>query len=352
MSAERLVGALGEFTLISRLTANLRFASGVIGPGDDCAVIPNLVSFSTPGFELLTTDVLVEGVHFDLSYTKPFDLGWKVIAVSLSDIAAMGGQAKGVVLGLTLRPNLEISWVEEFYRGARTVLDKYNVTLLGGDTVSGRELSFTATILGHSSLPPILRSGASVGEDVWISGQIGAALMGLLTLSGKTNGKLFGADTRISEEAHLRPDPRLSLGQVLLQSNLATAMIDVSDGLLQDAEHIAERSGVTMKLDPTLVPIFSGVSALGLFAEDALSGGEDYELLFTARREERGNLEQISGRTLGFEQAPQLTRIGEVLARREEKVLISQPNNLVISALSWLQKRNPQRRKLGFDHFG
>ena len=292
---------LGEFGLIRQLTAPGKglLGAGIIGAGDDCAVIP-FSEFGEPnasGALLVTTDVLVEGRHFRRDFTSAEDLGWKTLAVSLSDIAAMGGKPTAAVITLQLPPDTSPSWLQEVYRGIYQLAENTGVSIVGGDTSSASELSIGFTVLGRIGSSPILRTGAQPGDDIWVSGEIGGAFLALQHFDGKLT---LSPDRVLQLAPRLnRPEPRLALAQNLVG---VTAMIDVSDGLIQDLGHIAEGSGVTVELDVARVPTpeCAELSKLVL-----LSGGDDYELLFTAPPNLRSVLEQNLA----------ITRIGQVLEK-------------------------------------
>lgn len=290
-----VISSLGEFELIEQLTKrrNESIPPGIIGPGDDCAVIPlSALGFSAEKNQslLITVDTLVENVHFDLSLSAPADIGWKLAAVNISDIAAMGGTPKFAVISLQLRNDTTTEWVEELYRGMNELFERYGVFLLGGDTVSGNELSLSLTMCGQTSYPPILRSGAKSRDDIWLSGSIGGATAGLKLLREKRT------QPKLPILRHCRPNPQLALGKLLAEQNLATAMIDISDGLIADASHIAERSNVSLTINLPDVP-FDPEAAAILSAAELLVGGDDYELLFTASPAHRQAIQNISSVT-------------------------------------------------------
>mgnify|MGYP002651760160 CR=1 FL=1 len=230
------------------------------GLADDCAVLP--IGGETL---VLTHDAMVEGVHW-LPGQDPADIAWKLVATNLSDLAAKGAEPIGVLLGYALDEE-----DERFIAGLREVLAAYAVPLLGGDTTGGsgrRTLGLTA--LGRATSDPVpSRSGASPGDGVWLTGPLGAAMIGFEAL----RDGIVAADTR----AFRRPVPRLAEGRAL--APLVTAMMDVSDGLLIDAGRIAQASGVTLALDRATIPLSPALPAGR--SDDALRWGDDYELLFT-----------------------------------------------------------------------
>ncbi len=324
---------LGEFGLIERLTRALTpCPAGVVGPGDDCAVTPTpcaLPGDRSGGFELFTTDTLVENRHFRLLTAEPYSLGWKCVAVTLSDIAAMGGTARYVLLTLQLRDDIDPVWLDEIYRGVQAICELFGVYVLGGDIVSASEIALTSTGIGFTRHAPLLRSGALPGDGVWVSGEVGLSAVGLAILEGLHLPEGFDASRYV--QAHRQPMPRLALGEVLAASREVTSAIDISDGLLQDAGQLAcsSKVGIEFELEriprPTKLPVSVSDS-------DVLTGGEDYELLFTARPE--------------FAGADGVTRIGRVV----ESTAGCEPVTLCIPELG-IVPASKFARTGGFDHF-
>lgn len=279
--------------------------------GDDCCEI------ATGASSLISTDTLVESVHFDLSFHPPYALGRKSIAVNLSDIAAMGGVPRFVLLSLCLPEDLEQEWINEWLDGALSMLREFDCILVGGDTVKGRQLVLSITVLGEA-LPcgAVYRSGASEGDSIWVSGVLGAAGAGLALLSHEKNhpGTVNISSYQSLCEAHLNPTPQVILGQVLARSGYVTAMQDISDGLATDLAHLCKASGVRAEIDRDILPMNHEIAAasdfLGLQVEDLLlRAGEDYQLVFTVRA---GAEKEFTA--LMEEQKQQLTRIGVVTA--------------------------------------
>ncbi len=260
---------LGEFSLIKQLSKNLKKPlNNVVGIGDDAAVIPH-----GDGFLLLTTDVMVDEVHFKRNWATPEEIGWKSVVVNLSDIAAMGGNPKHLLITLQLPNDLvDVGFVEGVYAGINAVCETYDVSVIGGDTVSSNNLSISITAIGTSQTEPLLRSGAKVGDDVWVSGVVGESFAGLQMLRGEIQG-----EPRFLE-AHKKPTPQVELGKHLLENNLASSCIDISDGLISDATHIAESSNVLLEIDLDYIQ----TPKCKLSKLDLITGGEDYQLLFTA----------------------------------------------------------------------
>ena len=269
---------LGEFGLIERIAARLSPQAGVkIGIGDDAAAIEPAKGLVT----LITTDMLLEGVHFDLALSGPVTLGRKSLAVNLSDIAAMGGIPRHFLLSLAIPEYVSVEFLDAFIDGILEIGGDFGVTLIGGDTCSSRTgLVISVTVMGEQ-LPDLIvrRSGARPGDLICVTGTLGDAALGLALLkAGIRDG---AAITR-----HHDPLPRVREGIKLAEARLPSAMIDISDGLLADLGHILDLSGVGGRLYLEKLPL-SGyyLEKQPLFEEDPfflpLSGGEEYELLFT-----------------------------------------------------------------------
>ena len=307
-----------EFALIDRYFKRA-MRHTVLGGGDDGALIQ-----PSPGHELvISTDMLVAGTHF-YADTDPEDLGWKTLAVNVSDMAAMGAQPRWAVLALSL-PGVEEAWVAAFAKGFHDCADTFGVDLIGGDTTRG-PLNFCVTIFGEVPAgQAIRRSGGKPGDDVWISGAPGRAGLGLAILQGKVEFN----EPRRSDclKALTRPQPRVALGLGL--RGLATAALDVSDGMLADLGHILEESNCAAELH------FNNLPPPGIQRDMCLGGGDDYELLFTAPAARRAEVEALS-QTIGL----RLMRIGSLVAGEAGQLSVTGPQGEAIA---------PQLR--GFDHF-
>ncbi|MDR2688560.1 MAG: thiamine-phosphate kinase [Azoarcus sp.] len=255
--------------------------------GDDAALFE-----VTPGMQLaVSTDTLVAGVHF-FPETDPGDLGWKTLAVNLSDLAAMGAQPRWTTLALTL-PRVDDEWLTAFARGFFACAEIYGVDLVGGDTTRG-PLAMTATVFGE--VPPdaaITRSGGQAGDDLWVSGQPGLAALGLAALRGQV--RLAGEARARALAALHHPLPRVELGLAL--RGIAHAMLDISDGLIGDLAHLCKRSGLAATLEAESLPL-AALTATGIepaYARDCLlAGGDDYELLFAAAPTRRARLTALA----------------------------------------------------------
>jgi thiamine-monophosphate kinase len=254
-----------EFALIDRYFRRPARHT-VLGVGDDAAIVK-----PTPGFELvISTDMLVSGTHF-LPNVDPEDLGWKALAVNVSDMAAMGAQPRWALLAAAL-PAATESWIEKFAQGFFACAEEFNIDVIGGDTTKGPR-NLCVTIFGEI-LPgqALLRSGAHLYEEIWVSGMPGRAALGLAHLQGRL--ELTEPALSVCLAALHRPQPRVELGLAL--RGLASAAIDVSDGLLADLGHLLEASSLAAMLQLAALP------APGLERDAYLSGGDDYELIFTA----------------------------------------------------------------------
>jgi len=248
------------------------------GIGDDCAVLRLL-----PGREsLVTTDFTLEGIHFRRDWHPPESVGHRCLTRGLSDIAAMGGEPVAAFLSLALPRDLPQSWVGRFARSLISLAEKYGVTLAGGDTAESPN-GILADIIVVGAVPKgksVLRSGARPGDRIFVSGELGGSAAAVLRMRAKPKKKLNPRDY----PRHFYPEPRIELGRILREKGLASSMIDTSDGLSTDLAHICEESGVGAELDDALIPRASvGKPAREVDLDLAVHGGEDYELLFTAR---------------------------------------------------------------------
>ncbi len=269
-----------EFELIARLSAGIRLSRRtILGIGDDCAIV------SRPsGPALFTIDSLVENVHFDLRWCPPDALGARALAVNLSDIAAMGGRPTAAVVNLAVRDGISTRTLERIYAGLRNAAREASTDIVGGNITRARELSITIAILGEAGGAVLRRDAARPGDEVFVTGTLGDAALGWRILAGKLNAKKNHAARKYLVERFIRPSARLYAGQRLAALRPAPAAIDVSDGLMQDLGHILERSGVGAEIDASRIPISPAYRELmGGDLAHALTGGEDYELIFCAR---------------------------------------------------------------------
>lgn len=287
------VNTLGEFGLIEHLTKRFPLLNGSseVGVGDDAAVIDN-GKFKT----VVSTDMLVEGIHFDLMYTPLKHLGYKSVVVNLSDIYAMNAQPKQITVSIALSNRFSVEALEELYEGIYAACEHYGVDLIGGDTTSSNKgLVISVTAIGQGEADKLAyRSGAKPGDLICITGNVGAAYLGLQLLEREKQIYLSspGVSPDLEDEAYcvgrqLKPEARKDIIDLIAKTQLVpTAMIDVSDGVASELFHICKASGVGAFLEESGVPIHPDAQLLALkFKLDpitcALSGGEDYELLFT-----------------------------------------------------------------------
>ena len=265
-----------------------------IGIGDDCAVLR-----LKPGYELLvTTDLCLENVHFRRAWHPPATVGHRCLTRGLSDIAAMGGEPLACFLSLGLPADLPQAWITGFLRGLLVLAKRYKVQLAGGDVSSAPQITADIIVTGQSPAgTAVLRSGARPGDRIYVTGSLGA--------SAATLKELFaGKPIKPSKSnPHFYPTPKIEVGNWLRKRHLATAMIDISDGISVDLSHICRESGVTAVLISSKIPVAKNADL-----DLALHGGEDYELLFTARRKAK-----IPSKIAGVP----VTEIGEIRNRRD-----------------------------------
>jgi len=300
------IESLGEFGLIDHLTKEfaLRQKSSLKGVGDDAAVI----DFSGKK-TLVSTDMLLEGIHFDLAYTPLKHLGYKAIQVNLSDIYAMNGNATQVTVSLGISSKFPLEAVEELYKGIYLACEKYDVDLVGGDTTSSKQgLVISVTVLGYADEQDIVyRNGAEEGDLVCVSGDLGGAYVGLQLLEREKlvylenpniQPDLEGKDYIV--ERQLKPEARQDVIQILKDIGVKpTSMIDISDGLASEILHICSQSNKGCNLYEEKIPIdpmtYETAREFGLDPTVcALSGGEDYELLFTVKQADYEKMKNIA----------------------------------------------------------
>lgn len=301
------LSALGEFGLIDHLTRDIRLgnASTLKGVGDDAAVL------DYGGKRVLvSTDMLIQGIHFDLAYTPMKHLGYKSVAVNASDIYAMNGTPKQITLALAVSNHFSVEGLEEFYAGVYLACERYGIDLVGGDTTSSRTgMCISVTVLGEAEEKDIVyRHTAAPNQLICVSGDLGAAYMGLQLLerekvvfqdNDRTQPDFAGYEYIL--ERQLKPEARRDIVELLREKGIRpTAMIDVSDGLASEVMHICKDSKVGCNLYEERIPIdyqtFRMAEELNMNATVcALSGGEDYELLFTAPLELHEVLSALPG---------------------------------------------------------
>jgi thiamine-monophosphate kinase len=296
------VSSLGEFGLIDHLTKNIEIhnASSILGVGDDAAIIDNFGKQT-----VVTNDLLIEGVHFDLMYTPLKHLGYKTVVVNVSDICAMNATPTQILIGIGFSNRFSVEALEEFYEGVYAACDQYKVDLIGGDTTSSQKgFIISCTAIGEVAPDKfVTRKGAQKGELLCVTGDLGAAYLGLTLLEREK--KIFLENPKIKPDLEgetytvgriLKPEARVDVIDYFEKMNVTpTAMIDVSDGLSSEILHICKQSNVGCVLYEEKIPITEETrNAAFRFNMDptacALSGGEDYELLFTIKQDDHDKI--------------------------------------------------------------
>ncbi len=299
---------IGEFGLIKRIAEKERIADKkdiIAGIGDDAAVLKDKKN----SYLLLTTDMLVENVHFNQKAT-PFQIGWKALAVNISDIAAMGGIPEYALISLGLRKNTALKFIDELYRGIRTLAQKFEVQILGGDTVASSKIVVNIALIGEVEKKYLtLRKGAKPGDKIYITGRLGGSITG----------------------KHLSFIPRVREARYLVKNFHPTAMIDISDGLLSDLTRICEASDIGAKIYQQKIPL----SKKAISLQNALTGGEDFELLFTHPPSISSPPHLMVGEN---KEKVSMTQIGEI-TKNTRIILLDEKGKTV-----FLKKR-------GYDHF-
>ncbi len=292
------ISSLGEFGLIDHLTKNNETmqASTIESVGDDAAVIDQFGRQT-----VITTDMLVEGVHFDLMYTPLKHLGYKAVAVNLSDICAMFATPTHITLSIGISNRFSVEALEEFYDGVYAACSKYNVDLIGGDTTTSHK-GFIISITAIGEVAPgkfVTRRGAQANDLICVTGDLGAAYLGLQLLEREKQVYLEDKNMQPDLKDHdyilgriLKPEPRLDIVEWLQENKITpTSMIDISDGLSSELLHICTKSGVGCVLYEDKIPVSDEAKQMGMqfnipTTTCALSGGEDYELLFTVKQDD------------------------------------------------------------------
>lgn len=300
---------IGEFGLIDLIKEGtiVDASNVIIGIGDDAAVYKTNEGM----LELMSTDMLVEKIHFDLAYTSAFQLGYKSLAVNLSDIAAMGGVPKHVVIALAVPRRLEVEFILKLYEGMKSIAKEFGVNIIGGDTVgSNHDLIINVTVTGEVEPSHLQRRDqAKVGDLVVVTGNLGDSAGGLRCLQDKLTEERF-AERLI--EAHLTPTPQVEMGKII--AKYANSMNDISDGIASEAKEIAVSSHVGLKIKEACLPVSPELKTLAAtlgcsFLDFALYGGEDYQLVFTIAEDKYRELQR--------EKLPnQLTVIGVVTEKK------------------------------------
>nr|MBI1230631.1 thiamine-phosphate kinase [Cytophagales bacterium] len=338
MTKRTEISEIGEFGLIERLSQQIavKHTSTVKGIGDDAAVISH-----GEMMQVVTTDLLLEGVHFDLSYCPLKHLGFKAVAVNVSDIAAMNAIPKQITVSIALSNRFPVEAVEELYEGINLAAAHYNVDVVGGDTTSSRSgLVLSITALGEASKEQLAyRSGAGVNDIICATGDLGAALMGLQVLEREKQVFLANPDMKPDLDKYsyitgrqLRPEARMDIIHELRDLQVVpTSMMDISDGLASELFHICKASEVGVLIYEDKLPIdkqtYDTAVEFGIDPiTSVLNGGEDYELLFTIRQDDFHKLEKH----------PDVHFIGHVTPASEGKFLVTKSGTAVeLKAQGW-----------------
>jgi len=328
------VSDIGKFGLLSRIARLLPSARDdtLVGVGDDVAVARPLAA----NYLLLTSDALVEGVHFLKDRIGAQELGWKLVAINVSDIASMDGEPRHLLLSLALPPDTDVAWVESLYAGVRDAAEGYSLDVAGGNTSRCPERIVLDVFLLGEVEPELLvrRSGARPGDALCVTGHLGDAAAGLALLL-EPSLTIAPEHTAVVSAAHLTPVARLREGRVIAAQG-ATAMIDISDGLASDVGHLATSSGVGACIGADRIPISDAALAVAGAAgpdalEWALSGGEDYELLFALPPD---GVAELAGAVRSATGTP-VSVIGEARRLEEGVVLVRDGVATPLSAGGW-----------------
>ncbi|HKD67852.1 MAG TPA: thiamine-phosphate kinase [Candidatus Binataceae bacterium] len=310
----------GEFELIKRLCRGLPYGHRtLLGPGDDCAIIA-----PAPHRQLFTIDSMVEGVHFDLAWLSAEQLGARSLMVNLSDIAAMGGTPRSCVVNLGIRKGLDAPFFDRLYRGLGRAARSAGVDVVGGNITRSEQLTLTIALLGQVAGQALRRDTAHSGDDIFVTGTLGDSALGWRIMAGEL--KADGAARKYLVARFGAPQARLAAGRQLSGIRPAPAAIDISDGLLADLGHILKRSAVGAEVDLAAVPRSRQyLQVAGDRMDFALSGGEDYELLFCLRP---GHSPHALSRRLGVA----VHRIGRIVDRRNGLRLRSPDGRLIAAS--------------------
>jgi len=339
------LSSLGEFGLIEHLTKNikLKHKTTIKGVGDDAAVIQ-----PDKGKQVLVSnDLLIEGIHFDLTYTPLKHLGYKAVVVNLSDIVAMNGTPNQIVVGIGISSKYSLEAIEEIYAGILKACEVYNIDFIGGDTTSSQVgLHLSVTVIGEVNKSKITyRSGSKPNDLICVTGDLGAAYMGLLLLEREK--KAFQADPNLQPdlggndyllERQLKPEARLDIIRLFEEKMIKpTSMIDISDGLASEVLHLCNASKTGCVIHEEKIPIdqvtFDQAKTFGIVPTvAALNGGEDYELLFTISQQDYDKLKD----------EPEITIVGYMTEEKEGQQLLTNDDQMIkLEAQGWdaLKKR-------------
>ncbi|RLC94318.1 MAG: thiamine-phosphate kinase [Chloroflexi bacterium] len=326
------VSELGEFGLIELLSAVVTWNEAdpdlLVGPGDDAAAWR-----VEAGTVLATTDTLVQDVHFTTKGTW-HEIGWKALAINLSDIAAMGGTPQYALVSLSCPGETEVDDMVRLYHGMKDVADRFHVAVAGGNVTRAPVVVITLTVMGRAKPQGVLtRSAAVPGDLLAVTGYLGSSAAGLGML---TRHLRFSAETEsFLRRAHLQPWPRVAEGQLLLDAGVRAA-IDISDGLMADLDHLCQASGVGALVRADQLPVHPEVSTAfpGEILDLALTGGEDYELLFSGSEEVMGRVRTLL-RQPGAKDACPVTVIGEITGKKGLRVIDADGTPLPVTGKGW-----------------
>lgn len=339
------LSSLGEFGLIDHLTKNiiLKHKSTIKGVGDDAAVIQPVEGKQL----LISKDLLIEGIHFDLIYTPLKHLGYKAVVVNLSDIAAMNGKPKQIIVGIGISSKYTLEAIEEIYSGMMMACEVYNIDFIGGDTTSSvAGLHLSVTVIGEADKKKITyRNGAKPNDLICVSGDLGGAYMGLLLLEREK--KAFQADPNSQPdlsgndyllERQLKPEARMDVLRLLEEKKIIpTSMIDVSDGLASEVLHLCKESKTGCIIHEEKIPLdqvtFEVAKEFGIVPSiAALNGGEDYELLFTISQSDYDIIKDEK----------EITIVGYMTEEKEGQHMVTNDDQMIkLEAQGWdaLKKR-------------
>lgn len=328
---------IGESGLIQRIADNYRSSHPAIicGIGEDAAAL----KISEKNILLTTCDLLVEDIHFNLSLTNSYHLGRKSLAVNLSDIAAMGGIPRFFLVSLAIPTYISVEFIDDLYRGIMELADEFNTKLVGGDTnASPDKLIIDITLLGEANPDHLLkRSGAQAGDSIFATGTLGDSALGFSILKSDHQSNITSPFNKLTLR-HLSPHPRITEGKAIAEKHLASAMIDISDGLLTDLKQILTLSKVGATIFISQLPLSNDFKQFQVQHKHnkidfALNGGEDYELLFTSPQTKENDLYRLSQKL----KVP-ITKIGEI--NSSEKLIVLDENQTPYSI-----------DDQGYDHF-
>lgn len=298
------IKSVGEFEFIDTIRRRLpKLKSAVLGIGDDCAVL----GFTNDKYLLVTTDMLVQDIHFDLSKTSAYKVGRKALAVSLSDIAAMAGIPKYCLVSLATSPDMPLSTLDDFYSGLLKLAKEFDVELVGGDTNASDKFICDVCVIGEVEKRFLARrDGAKVGDSIFVTGSLGGSIKG----------------------KHYDFIPRIKEARILVENFKVHSMIDISDGLSLDLHHITDASNVGAVIYRNSIPISQNADS----KKEALSGGEDFELLFTAPSD-------ITEEELSKKLKVPVNKIGEIMPRREGVKIVKE------------KSKETELKRKGYRHF-